>query len=87
MSVYSLAYIIFSESISPDTSAVIVNALFFKGKWKTAFDSQVTKTKCFHTENGCIPTPMMRVSSNFNYSYIRRLRARAIEIPYEVRKI
>ncbi|XP_018571319.1 uncharacterized protein LOC108910995 [Anoplophora glabripennis] len=75
--------IIGSQSISPDTTAVIVNALFFKGKWKTAFDSKVTQTKCFRTANGCISTPMMRVSSNFNNSYIRQLRARAIEIPYE----
>ncbi|KAJ8923743.1 hypothetical protein NQ315_010324 [Exocentrus adspersus] len=77
------AFELFLESISPETTAVILNALYFKGKWKTAFDSQITKTKCFRTVNGCIPTPMMRASSNFNYNYISRLRVHAVEIPYE----
>lgn len=71
------------QSVSSETSVVIANALYFKGKWKTSFESGITKTQCFHTSNGCVLTPMMRVSSYFNYSYISKLRAHAIEIPYE----
>ncbi|KAJ8981485.1 hypothetical protein NQ317_007011 [Molorchus minor] len=71
------------SSITTETSVVITNALYFRGKWKTSFDPDDTKAKCFQTRNGCVLTPMMRVSSNFNYSYISKLRAHAIDIPYE----
>ncbi|KAJ8950296.1 hypothetical protein NQ318_021153, partial [Aromia moschata] len=79
----ALREIVGPNSISSETSVVIANALFFKGKWKTLFDPDDTKEKCFHTPTGCVMTPMMRLSSTFNYSYITRLRTHAIEIPYE----
>ncbi|KAJ8926902.1 hypothetical protein NQ314_020754 [Rhamnusium bicolor] len=77
--------IVGTRSLSTESSAVIANALYFKGKWKTSFDSQNTKTKCFNTPGGCVGAPMMRLSANFNYTYISRLRTHAVEIPYELR--
>ncbi|XP_043641791.1 serine protease inhibitor 42Dd [Drosophila teissieri] len=40
--------IIRPSDVTPDESAVMINAAFFKGYWKTRFEKKNTKSKTFH---------------------------------------
>jgi len=72
------------QTLIADTTIVLANALFFKGKWKTAFDVKSTKVKCFNSPTrGCVNTPLMQVADTFNYNQIVDLNAHAIELPYQ----
>jgi serine protease inhibitor len=74
-----------NQNIFADTTLVLANALYFKGKWKTEFDPAKTKEKCFHSlTRGCINTPMMQISDMFNYNLNIDLNAHAVELPYQV---
>jgi serpin peptidase inhibitor clade A protein 3 len=73
-----------NQNIFADTTLVLANALYFKGKWKTEFDPAKTKEKCFHSlTRGCINTPMMQISDMFNYNLNIDLNAHAVELPYQ----
>lgn len=68
-----------------ESTLVIANALFFKGKWKLSFDPKETKMKCFNVLNeGCKMVPMMQKADTLNYNLIPDLDAHAVEIPYQV---
>nr|XP_023013441.1 uncharacterized protein LOC111503378 [Leptinotarsa decemlineata] len=75
--------IVSTQNLSPESTAVIANALYFKGKWKTQFDPKNTGNKCFHTAGKCVSAPMMHISDTFMYSYITNLRVHAVELPYQ----
>lgn len=58
------------ESLSPDAICVILNALYFKGRWTTPFKASNTKELGFHTPSGeTINVPTMYVKDEFKYSY------------------
>ncbi|VEN61957.1 unnamed protein product [Callosobruchus maculatus] len=75
--------IVNSQNVGPDTNMLITNALYFKAKWRTAFDPKNTYKKCFKTDNGCVTTPFMSVTDFYNYNYVVSIHAHVIEIPYE----
>jgi serine protease inhibitor len=64
---------------------MLASAIYFKGKWKNAFDLQKTSVKCFYVDvNQCLNTYFMESVNVYNYAYITSLRAYAVELPYEV---
>jgi serine protease inhibitor len=64
---------------------MIANAMYFKGKWRNAFDFDKTSVKCFYVEvNQCLDTYFMETVKVYNYAYISSLHAHAVELPYEV---
>ncbi|CAH1969976.1 unnamed protein product [Acanthoscelides obtectus] len=71
------------DTLRPDTKMLVTNALYFKGKWKTAFDPKNTYQKCFRTDNGCVTTSFMSVTEYYNYNYVVSIHAHVVEIPYE----
>ncbi|KAG5895061.1 hypothetical protein JTB14_021028 [Gonioctena quinquepunctata] len=71
------------QSLSPESTAVIANALYFKGRWKTEFDPKATSPKCFRRAGKCVNVPMMQISDTFMYNYINNLRAHAVDLPYQ----
>lgn len=74
-----------TDSIHAETNLILANALYFKGKWKQAFDIKHTKVKCFKTlTKNCINTPLMHIQDTFNYNYIDHIDSYAIELPYQV---
>ncbi|RZC35848.1 serpin B6, partial [Asbolus verrucosus] len=76
--------IVGNQNLFADTTLVIANALFFKGKWKIAFDPKSTKEKCFQSPTrNCVKIPMMQVTDTFNYNFNVDLNAHAIELPYQ----
>lgn len=82
-----------SEIVTPDTifgdkALFILNALYFKGKWRRMFSEKYTSPKCFQTPDGrCTQVPMMQVVDTFNYNYVPYLDAQAVTLPYDVSNI
>ncbi|XP_021937997.1 serine protease inhibitor 42Dd-like isoform X2 [Zootermopsis nevadensis] len=74
-------------SLSANTKLMLVNALYFKGKWKYAFDFDKTSVKCFYVDvNQCLDSYFMESVKVYNYAYINNLHAHAVELPYEGNK-
>ena len=53
------------ESLPPDLVMLLVNAIYFKGDWRTAFDRSKTASAPFTLESGStVSVPMMRRTSS-----------------------
>uniref|UniRef100_A0A1V1FYH4 Putative serine protease 27 n=1 Tax=Reticulitermes speratus TaxID=60591 RepID=A0A1V1FYH4_9NEOP len=71
-------------SISRNTKMMLASAMYFKGKWKNAFDLDKTTQNCFYVEvNQCFNANFMETVNIYNYAYIGSLNAHAVELPYE----
>jgi serpin B len=55
-------------TISPETAAVIVNALYLKVAWLNAFPDEATAPAAFHTPGGTREVPTMRLQESFRYA-------------------
>ena len=70
-----------SGRLSADTRLVIVNAIYFKGKWASRFDAKNTKEDSFWiTSDKSNDVPMMRQKHVFRYSEQDNLQI--LELPY-----
>lgn len=68
-----------------DSTLVLVNAVYFKGKWADKFDSALTKPAPFYTdEKTTTDVQMMHKHGQFYWGFISEVNARFIELPYEV---
>jgi serine protease inhibitor len=68
-------------SIDPSTRLVLVNAVYFKGLWKSPFKKDATTLEHFYPSSGAsFTTPMMSQSGEFPLADLAH--ARMIEIPY-----
>ena len=62
-------------------SAVLVNAVYFKGKWTTPFDKSETQDRSFTSGDGSAkPVPMMRQGGEFDY--LENNDFQAVRLPY-----
>jgi serine protease inhibitor len=69
------------SDFSPLTRLVVVNTLYFKGKWQKPFDKQATREEEFHLEGGKVKrVPMMHQSGKFDY--LRGDGFQAVALPY-----
>jgi len=50
--------------LSPQTTLVLCNAIYFKGKWTSQFDSKVTGPMAFHAKSGDVDVMMMSRTMN-----------------------
>ncbi|XP_051871720.1 leukocyte elastase inhibitor-like isoform X2 [Pristis pectinata] len=76
------------DAITPLTVLVLVNAIYFKGKWNSKFDEKdtyVTKFKMNKNESKTVH--MMFQEENFNFSYIAELKTSVLELPYEQKEL
>lgn len=55
-------------SVTPDTVAALVNALYLKLAWKHPFDTGATKRRAFHAPGGRRDVPTMRNTRSFGYA-------------------
>lgn len=70
-----------SGTINQDTAFVLVNALYFKGKWAHPFDRKETRDAPFLTARGTrVTVPMMRQQGNFGY--LNTDDYEVVELPY-----
>ena len=69
------------NSLSPLTSLVLTNAIYFKGKWEVPFEKNRTKEESFFTIGGkTIETPLMHQVDS--YGYFEQDAFQALELPY-----
>jgi serpin B len=67
--------------LSASTKLVLVNAIYFKGKWKFPFSKDSTKTDDFYkSDTSSIKTKFMHNTAH--YTYYEDTSLQAIEIPY-----
>ncbi|KAG8039128.1 hypothetical protein G9C98_003435 [Cotesia typhae] len=75
---------IFKADDLRDVSVVLVNAVYFKGKWANKFNPEFTKLAPFYTdEKNWKNVSMMQRHGSFYWGRIREFSAQFIELPYE----
>ncbi|XP_055448730.1 plasma serine protease inhibitor [Psammomys obesus] len=63
---------------------VMVNYIFFKAKWKTAFSDKNTHQKDFHvTPERTVKVPMMNREDEYSYILDRNISCMVVGIPYQ----
>ncbi len=68
-------------SITPETIAVLTNAIYFRAAWAYMFDSSLTKRGAFYTPEGKVSAWMMHMEGDFNYW--ENKDAQVLELPYK----
>ncbi|XP_009999262.1 PREDICTED: ovalbumin-related protein X-like [Chaetura pelagica] len=72
-----------AELIDPSTVLVLVNAIYFKGKWAVEFKKEDTKETYFQlNKNEKKTVQMMFQEGYFNMAIIDELKMKVIELPY-----
>ncbi|XP_017878948.1 antichymotrypsin-2-like isoform X4 [Ceratina calcarata] len=70
--------------LSSDTAMVLVNAIYFKGKWQHKFDAQFTEDRPFHiTKDTTKNVPTMFRRGDYRYGVLSDMNAKFVEIPYK----
>ncbi|CAH0731944.1 unnamed protein product, partial [Brenthis ino] len=72
-----------SSDINPSSDSMFINALYFKGSWRHAFNPKHTRPGCFYKQRTCHKVAMMELHKDLNYAFVDNLRAHALELPYE----
>ncbi|XP_074031214.1 leukocyte elastase inhibitor isoform X7 [Leptinotarsa decemlineata] len=74
-----------SGDLDSDTRLVLVNAIYFKGKWAEPFNPSQTKTEKFYldgTEHNTVDVQMMHLKKKFYFKIDETLDAKVLELPY-----
>ncbi|XP_067850836.1 serpin I2-like [Heptranchias perlo] len=74
-----------SQSFSPLTKLVLVNAIYFKGTWKHKFNSENTRLMEFIKQDGSVVEIAMmhqQVTSRFGYFSAGEMSYQVLEVPY-----
>ncbi|XP_068956315.1 plasminogen activator inhibitor 2 isoform X2 [Petaurus breviceps papuanus] len=70
-------------SVNSDTRLVLVNAVYFKGKWKTPFQNKAKRPQPFRvTLTERKPVEMMYLQAKLHIGYIKELKSQILELPY-----
>ncbi|NXU41154.1 OVALX protein, partial [Drymodes brunneopygia] len=71
------------SSVTPQTALVLVNAIYFKGIWKTPFKEEDTQEVPFNvTEQESRPVQMMCQNSTFKLGRVPEDKIKILELPY-----
>jgi serine protease inhibitor len=76
-----ITYIVSAQDVSRG-AAVLVNAVYFKGKWNNAFDKALTTDKPFHWADGDATTCKM-MAQNGIYNYYTGDTFQMVSLPYQ----
>ncbi|XP_068019075.1 ovalbumin-related protein X-like [Melanerpes formicivorus] len=72
-----------SGAVDPDTALVVVNAVYFKGIWKSPFKEEDTREVPFNvTEQESKPVQMMCQNGTFSVSVVTSEKIKILELPY-----
>ncbi|NWW45221.1 OVALX protein, partial [Pedionomus torquatus] len=75
--------ILVSGSVDLNTALVLVSAIYFKGKWKTAFKEEDTHKMPFSvTKQESRPVQMMHQNSTFKVAVVAAEKLKVLELPY-----
>jgi serpin B len=73
-----------SDSLTSDTTVVLVNAIYFKGIWAYKFNKLATIPMPFYlNEQDTVETDFMSLKKNLPYAQLPELGATALELPYK----
>ncbi|KAL1784101.1 serpin B9 [Sigmodon hispidus] len=71
-------------SVDSKTKMVLVNALYFKGRWNQQFHKDCTREMPFKiNKREKRPVQMMCREDTFNLAYVDEVQAQVLEMPYE----
>jgi serpin B len=74
-----------SDQLGGDTSLVLCNAIFFKGRWASLFKRGATKPAPFHiTKDQSVSVPMMHQKGEFKMAHVSEddFALQLLEMPY-----
>ena len=73
-----------TDAVNADTTAVLVNAIYFKAKWLRPFSKEYTMKAPFYMDNNQqAEVEMMYTKDSFGYGELPRLNATALAMPYK----
>ncbi|KAM4803064.1 serpin B4-like isoform X1 [Urocitellus parryii] len=73
-----------SGTINQTTRLVLVNAVYFKGRWDEEFKKELTtEAKFWQNKNESKSVQMMAKSGHFNFAFLEDVQAKILEIPYK----
>ncbi|XP_048363087.1 leukocyte elastase inhibitor-like [Sphaerodactylus townsendi] len=71
-------------AIDESAALILVNAIYFQGKWQRAFNKTNTQEKPFWiSENQSKKVPMMYQKHKFNWAEIKNPKIKLLELPYD----
>ncbi|MFO6497148.1 MULTISPECIES: serpin family protein [Bacillus] len=70
------------DRVSPDTLALIINAVYFKESWKQPFDSNLTVPQKFYSSDGSSTKHPMMMQTN-RLPYLENKDFQAVKLPYQ----
>ncbi|XP_054982929.1 serpin B9-like [Sorex araneus] len=71
------------DSVSEQTKLVLVNAVYFKGRWEDPFDKTYTTEMPFKVnQEEQRPAQMMFQESTFKLNYVEEIQTQILELPY-----
>ncbi|XP_052012767.1 serpin B9-like [Apodemus sylvaticus] len=71
-------------SVDSETRLVLVNALYFKGKWHQPFNKEYTMDMPFKiNKDEKKPVQMMCREDTYNLAYVKEVQSQVLVIPYE----
>jgi len=62
-------------------SLILLNAIYFNGKWSKPFDKSLTKEQPFYGADG-VPMPRQFMNQHDKYAYLRGDSFQAVKLPY-----
>ncbi|DAA16096.1 serpin B9 [Bos taurus] len=72
-----------ADSINAETKLVLVNAVYFRGRWSEEFDKAYTREMPFRVnQKEQRPVQMMFQDSEFRLAHIKEVQAKVLELPY-----
>jgi len=74
---------VFDQPLDKDTKLVLINTIYFKGKWKYTFDRIDTISQKFFGYDSEYDTNFMIQEQYHNYTYSRTLKSQLLELPYD----
>jgi serpin B len=69
------------KTIEPDNVMFLINAIYFKGSWRSQFDPAKTHTAPFHAIGGDQPAKLMHKDDE-RLSYVETNTYQAVDLPY-----
>ena len=72
------------EEVSPDTRLILLNVIYFKGRWKYPFFERYTRLRDFHIDNSTqIQHNSMYLDEPLKIEYFPELESDVLDMPYE----
>uniref|UniRef100_A0A8C6SWZ1 Serpin B6 n=1 Tax=Neogobius melanostomus TaxID=47308 RepID=A0A8C6SWZ1_9GOBI len=73
-----------SDAVGSSTRLVLVNAIYFKGKWAAQFEEESTFDTEFRlNKTDKKPVKMMRQKIKFPFSFLEEVNCKVLELPYK----